>query len=439
MIDKFEKYNTRAGLRSFASQKDFEDDLANKAYAYYKKDTSAIHAYLFNYLSTIINERSLARMQMVTVNYVPKIIKRLTMLYKTAPTVENVSDNYFEYNLNLNYYRKEVHRLSKLMNTILIRPIWDEGKFRFMILHRGICDVITDAEDWFKMKELRYNVIKKVNGEEKIVRMIWTSETLKQTDLHDNVLSVEKNIYNRIPFIVVRLEESADFWGDGQVELVLGNEALNARITDDYNKKYLEFGIPIGINLGVEADQFYIAPDMPFMINNVRQDMQQPSLTFATPDHKIESSMGLNDWYVKALSIASGLPPSSFSQNETALSGYAKTIDNLELIDLNNDDKPAMKRFEFELFELENLILKKEGVKEMSGKLSINFSPIEFPKTNEEIISKRKFDAEYNISTPAQWLAEDKGISVDEADEVIRNNKQANSETIGQTKGLFTL
>lgn len=443
-MDKLQRDITETYARSYLDEKERADDLANKSYAYYKKDIFGIRAYLKSYLSSIINPLTVKKMPLVTINFVPKILKRLTLLYKEEPTIEvsNV-DYYNEINWNLNSYRKEFHRLGKLFNTILIRPIWDEDRFRYLILHRGICDVITKEDDPFAMEEVIYPVIKRINDKEQTINLHWTDDDFWATDENGRVINIEidgkplENIYKRIPFVLVRMETAADFWGDGLGELVMSNEILNARLSDMIFKQYLSFGIPIGTNLNMKLDEFALSPDLGVFRDNVKVDDITPDLKFATPDHKLELDKTIIDWYKGAIANSLGLSPSSFSDQEIANSGYAKMIDSLELIDLNKDDEAVMRQMEYELFELQNLVLEKEGKKGFGDGFEISYKPITFPQSPDEIWREREKRLEYNMETPVDWIMEDKGLDEDSAEDKLKKNKEINRKYKGQSTSII--
>lgn len=443
-MDKLQRDITETYVRSYLDEKERADDLANKSYAYYKKDIFGIRAYLKSHLASIINPLTVKKMPLVTINYVPKILKRLTLLYKEPPTIEvNDIDYYNKVNWNLNSQRKEFHRLAKLFNTILIRPIWDKDRFRYLVLHRGICDVITKEDDPFAMEEVIYPVIKRINDKEETIYLHWTEDDFWATDNNGKVINIEvdgkplTNEYKRIPFVLVRMETAADFWGDGLGELVLSNEILNGRLSDMIFKQYLSFGIPIGTNLNMQLNEFALSPDLGVFRDNVKTDDVIPDLKFITPDHKVELDQTILDWYKDSIANALGLSPSSFSDEEVANSGYAKMIDSLELIDLNKDDEAVMRQMEYELFELQSLVLEKEGEKGLGNDFEIGYKPITFPKSTDEIWAEREKKLQYNIETPLDWIKEDKGLDDDSGERKLKENKEINRKYKGQTTSII--
>jgi len=204
-------------------------------------------------------------------------------------------------------------------------------------------------------------------------------------------------------------------------------------------KSYWNFGIPVGTNLGVKADEFVLGPDFPLLVDDVRQEMTTPTLEFITPDNQLDLDKQIQDWFINEMGISNGLPAGAFAETEIANSGYAKMIDNLELIDLNEDDKDALLEFENKLFEMQKLVVSTEAKKNFGNKLDFEFTPIEFPKSDDEIWMNREKEFEYNISTPIDWLREYRPNAKDaELQTLLSENKDINAQFKGQgSQGIF--
>lgn len=425
-------------------------DNALKSYVYYKNDLPGIQTYLHNYLSDFINSGTLQKMPLVVLNYVPKILKRLTLLYKKAPLSQvgdydsKENELYQRWTRNLNKYRKEFHRQAKLFNTILVRPIPDEDKeqFHYLILNRGICEVETDPVNHQKLKQLEYQIPHPDKKDEDIT-LVWSADEYYAKDKNGRRITITmpdgtvidgKNPYKRIPFVELRMEDGSDYWGDGMNDLVQANEHLCGRLSDTFFKLYMSFGVPFGVNLDIKADEFYISPDMPVMVNNAGVDKLTPSLDFISPDQKVELDRQVNDWFINELGIIKGLPAGAFAEGEKAMSGYAKMIDNLELMDLNEEDKDALREFEFELFDLQKQALEVETNVKLKGDLDFEFTPYDFPKSDDEIWLNREKEFSYNITTPIDWLREYRPDATDDELEQILTDNKAFNETLKRQK-----
>lgn len=441
MVKKYGEYFNQKFLEVDSEKAAVNNAIRN--YSYYKSNIYSIEHYLYSYLSNIINNATLSKMPMITLNYIPKIIKRLTLAYKKAPISmvgepeSKEQELYGKWTRNLNKFRKEFHRQGKLFNTILVRPIINEDKeyFDYLILNRGLCEVETDPRNHQKMLEVEYQVPDPREGKEKEdITIHWTETEYYATDKNGkritNIKEINgKNPYGVIPFVVLRMEDTNEFFGDGLSDLVKGNEHLNGRLTDTFFKLYMSFGIPVGTNLNIKSDEFFLSPDTPIMIDNARQEMLNPSLEFVTPEQKVELDKLVNDWFINEMGVIKGLPAGAFAELEKATSGYSKMIDNLELIDLNEDDKEVLYEFEYDLFEMQKKVLEVEQGLVIKGDLNFEFMPIDFPKSDTEIWLNREKEFQYNISTPVDWLREYRPQGTDEElNKVLKDNQKTNSE-----------
>lgn len=436
-----------------AAVKNFLDNQAMKNYSYYNNDYFNILGFFNQALSEIVkNPVKYARMPRIVVNDVPKVVRRTCLLYQKQPDRVYSSDPSEKQNLVLaKTYRnyKEFYRLARTLNTILVRPIWNDKtkQFDYIKLGRHFATVIVSEDNQYEMEELIYPREVTLEGEKdsQIVYFHWTADGHYITDENDDKLDITKvlgegaeevNPYGRIPFSVLRIKESDDFWGDGLSTLVNATEQLSLQVSDNFYANKFQFGYPLGVNLNISASEFEVAPDSPIMVENVRNDMVMPDLRFVNADHKTLESNELNDWLRKTVGTCEGLSASSFTQNETALSGYAKTIDNLELLEINNDDAESLQEFEKDLFELMKLESKLyNGVSLDSLTLNeVNFKKYEFPKTSDEIWAEREYKYKYNLESEIDWLMMDRnGLTEDEAMEILTKNRETKIK-LGQSR-----
>lgn len=454
MADKLGRdITSRTRIKNDLLTKEALDKVAHKSYVYYKNDYGWIRHYLISSLGDIVNDTvALTRMPKVFINDVPKIVKRLCMVYKNLPQREyskELSEDQLEVLGKTYKYYKEFHRLSKLLNTILVRPLWREetNKFDFFILGRHNATVIADENNPYKMLEVQYSRDITLVGEKEpqVITFHWTDDEFWATNEggdnipNGKVRNVEfgANPYKQIPFVTLRLAESDDFWGDGLSDLVNIIEQNNAKLCDAFYKQWLSFGYPVGTNLNVIADDFEIAPYKPIMVNNVRSEMVQPGLDFVTPDHQVSQDTQLTDFTRLSAGTSKGLSASSFASEEKDLSGYAKQIDNLELMELNQDDQETLRDFEFELFDM--IKLESEVMQANLGLASVDlvnvyFKPYEFPKSTEEIWSDREYKYKYNLESEIDWFIQDNpGTDIDKAKEILKENRALKIE-LGQSR-----
>lgn len=391
-----------------------------KMVAYYSRDNLAIRFFLVEHLKCILkNPQNITEIVPVVDNYVPKVLKRLCQVYVNPPVFKLDSENEQKvYDVNimpeLNKNRKEFHRLGKLLNTILVRPIWNEKKnnFRYLTLHRGNCDIETNDIDTNELLEVRYPV----EIEERDYIIVWTDsehyaidkETGRRVAL-EGMNEDFVNPYGKIPFAVLKFEECQDdFFGDGLTDLVNMNESINGRLSDMMYKSYMQFGVFFGRNLGKTAEQIVISPSAAIIVDEPG-DGRTSGAEFLTPDHNITGDIDSIDWLKRNAAITYGLPADAFSNDATAQSGYAKMIESLELLANNEDDEAALRSFEYQLFDLMKSSLEISRAKiRFNGNIeSIQFNGMKFPETIDEVIKRRDYEIKTGLKTVVDHMRED--------------------------------
>lgn len=414
---------------------------AEKNIYYYKRNYLGIKKYLDKHLASIVSDRDLLSwMPRIIINDIPRFVDRLCLLYKNpANRMYKGSDeikSIFDKNLNRNI--KEFHRQAKLQNTVLVRPLFENNKFTFIVLDRSRATVKTAEDDYNYMTELIYPREITIGNEEKTIYYHWDENEIWITDEHNARVKnlpeqitkdLGKNPYNEIPFIPLRLRDGYDdFWGDGIPEVVNNNEIISGKLSDTIAKQWMSFGYGVGTNLGKKAKEIRLAPFEIIVANDVRNDMVQPKLEFVSPDHKVQEDRDLTDWLRKTIGNAMGMSGASMSEQINEMSGYAKQMDNIEIADQNNDDRDVLIEFEYELNRMMNkeyeLIAKKKGV----ALEQVDLKEYEFPKTTTEIWEEREFELKYDISTPEDWLKEDRpDLDEKQIKELLAQNKLTNA------------
>jgi hypothetical protein len=414
---------------------------AEKNIFYYKRNYLGIKKYLDMHLNSIISKKHILDwMPRIIINDVPRFIDRLCLLYKNPAnrTYTGSEDIQTVFEKGLNRNMKEFHRMAKLQNTILVRPLFENGKFTFIVLDRSRATVKTMEDDYNYMTELIYPRELTIKDELVTVYYHWDADAVWVTDKDDNEIrnlpeyitkDLGANPFKEIPFIVLRLRDGYDdFWGDGIPEVVNNNEIISGKLSDTVAKQWMSFGYGIGTNLGIKAADMTFSPYGIIVANDLRSDHISPKLEFVTPDHKVIEDRDLTDWLRKTVGNAMGMSGASMSEQISEMSGYSKQMDNIEIADQNNDDRDTLIEFEFELNRLMNkeylLIEKKNGV----VLSQVNLREYQFPKSTTEIWEEREYQFKYDMSTPEDWVKQDRP-DLDEKDiqKLLTDNKAINA------------
>ena len=329
----------------------------------------------------------------------------------------------------------ECYKQGYLFNTILANVIWRDDKIDLDIITPNFCSVDSDESNFEKPEAIM--ISKFVNDEDMIV--YWSDEEhfyidsdyekIAVEDDEDNVNSLMINPYKEIPFAVLRFQSSSDFWGEPQQDLAENNIWYNVM---ESNRLFVEMfqglGIGVGINLGKNATVTN-APNTMIMVNDVRDDMERPSIEFASTNAPLGELRENLDFYYKRIGNSKGLSPQSMSNDITGQSGVAKAYDSIELTIKKDNHKHIMKQFEKELFQKIKLVYNFHSDKKLSDDLMFNVDIIEDePETDvSKEIELNNFKLEKNIISVIDLMIKDNpDLTTEEAIQRIQDNKKLN-------------
>jgi len=255
------------------------------------------------------------------------------------------------------------------------------------------------------------------------------NEKIAVEDEEGNVNAAMINPYKEIPFAVLRFQSSSDFWGEPQQDLAENNIWYNVM---ESNRLFVEMfqglGIGVGINLGKNATVTN-APNTMIMVNDVRDDMERPSIEFASTNAPLGELRENLDFYYKRIGNSKGLSPQSMSNDITGQSGVAKAYDSIELAIKKDNHKHIMKQFEKELFQKIKLVYNFHSDKKLSDDLMFNVDIIEDePETDvTKEIELNNFKLEKNIISVIDLMIKDNpDLTTEEAIQRIQDNKKLN-------------
>ena len=234
-----------------------------------------------------------------------------------------------------------------------------------------------------------------------------------------------------IPVVTIRKLEQDDYWGRFGSDLVDIVELANIQLGNLYRTGLIQTaGIPILINCNTTSGQtITLGPSDPISANDVTKDDVEPAIKFAHPEPDIEGVMKFVDWMNKTAGAAEGLPPSAWALDEKRMSGFAKYLDNLELLENREDELETWERIETNLFEKSRIVFNrwakdwgKKPIDETLG-LKVTFPAIQFPEAPKEKAERLIAEFGAGINDPVNYFMEAEGLT--EADATAKATKIA--------------
>ena len=296
-----------------------------------------------------------SRLTPVSVNAVKKIIRNLAMVYiqDARRRVEGTEADQaifaeIETTASLPVMMKQANRLSKLLGTVLARPIWRGGRMEMDILPPDILDV-TWGDTPADLQEVVVTVNDPDGNASAVTYSRWTAEIYQKLDYRGQVIESEPNPYGRLPFVPIWSQPPLDnFWLTGAADLIMAQDAINTILTCLlHTLRFQSFSLLYtkGANVS-KNDDFMMGPGV---VVNLPQD---GDIGFTAPNAPIADALTSVETLMKQAAITNGLSASSVSLDPTNESGVAKIVGNSELEELRADDLALFARYEDQLFDL---------------------------------------------------------------------------------------
>lgn len=405
--------------------------IAEKLYSYYIGDYDSIKKYTNKSLLISFSPETIEEMQKPIINIINKIINRQALAYIKQPEryLLNEKDNEVYQELlktsKIKTKSKEWNKLAKLFDCVLVETCWREDKIEYDILIPQFVSVIEDENNYLKIKELIYCKTYK----DDLRYIYWSREKYivmnKDYKIIRDELNPENiNPYGVIPFIPLRLRETKNFWGEGDIELVDINEKINILLASSYFNSIMQsHGQPIAINMGIKG-KIKTGANHIIQVEGATSDFITPSFTFAQPQPSTTSTMEQIDYLIKMVCVSRGLPAFSVSTETTAQSGVSKAIDSAELYEMRQNDIERLEDFEKELFNITKIINNYHNDKQINDEdLIVEFEEVKPPISEEESLRIKEAKLKLGLWTPIDDLIdEENGIDEIKALEIIKAN-----------------
>jgi len=455
-MTEFNKHAEQAQIVSYLQQKGLAkaDRMENAQVAqdFLSKDKRAIKSYLVVDLEKTFSSSDVKEFQLAYVNLVPKVLKNITLLYKSPAKRAIEGDKGGSERLNdalnktsYDKFMRDIHKGVKLHNTVLGGTVPDGmGGVRHMILRPDLADVTENPNNFLEIGSLKYPVMRMIDGHEEVVYEYWSDTEYKWLNANDvQIVTDGAPIDNEghpgfNPFMPFRLEDQNDFWGDGMGDFVDANRYINFIMTSALGENIVMsgFGQLVGTNLG--KTEIKIGPRHPILADEVTNDMVPPKLENVAGTPMIEELQGVIDWMQKVQGMLQGMPASSFSEAQEIMSGYAKMMDSLELIEDRDADALVFRVAEARYLgkfagvynktaQGEKPLPASEGGKPIEN-LIIEFAPISFPQNSTEINEKWRGRIEAGVANQLDWIQTDlyPGITREKAEKIFLRIQKEN-------------
>ncbi len=340
---------TRMNLQADSQANRARKEEAAKRLAYFHDDQLT---YLEEKLNQLFSDPS--SMVKVCLNVVRKVIVNLAKVYAEAPvrTVEGTDQDKALFaeiveGMALDVRLRLASQYTKLLQTIILRPVWRKDRLDLDVLTGNILDVETGdtPEELLQVLITDFGQSDKV---EEVTYSLWTPESWTKMDYRGRELESAPNPYQTLPFLPVFsfLPPSASFWLPGGDDLISQQEAVNLKLTDLlYLMACQSYGVG-WIRGGQGGGSLKVDP------GSLVELPENGELGFAHQQARLEEMVLAIDKLIKWACVSHGLSAASMSTDPQEASGLSKLVDTRELAEMRAEDVALWRSYEKRLFSL---------------------------------------------------------------------------------------
>jgi hypothetical protein len=287
------------------------------------------------FLNKPFSEDTLNKIVFYHRNIIKKILKRKTagmfsreLIVKLKNGKEELSINDFLNETKFFMKLIELYRASKYFNTMLFYVNVVEGELIFELLNGSEC-IVNNKNNYLKIKDIQ---IFRADEQKQVYIQYWDeNEVYKLYGSEKKYLEAFPSGINKlkmIPIAVYRDEEYSYFWGEPNWQLYFAQLFYTMRKSDSIRGEfYQKFPFLFGKNIPLE--KLKVTPSEAVLVEQ-RPDFES-DIRFVSPAIDWAQLRENEKFDIDDLIISEGLPASSTSIEAITQSGYAKTIDEVEL------------------------------------------------------------------------------------------------------------
>ena len=323
------------------------------------------------YTKELFNRQLSDKIPIANINVCKRVIDRISLLYMVQPERVYSNPEATDFFSGKDFKLQRAERYTNLLDSVLIKPTWRDGKIEYDIIH--------DFEPSFgddPMKPISFTYPLSARSEVLDTKPeLWAYWDMDNTFIYDKNGKIMDdpdnpdhiNFYGILPFV--------ECWREGKPEyayldtepandLVDTNHVINVAETNkNANIHFQSFGYLYANGSQIDKDTMDVGQDK---ISYLGVD---GTLNVVSPPNSVPALNEAVKESYKMLAQNYHLP-TSFAEGTTAESGVALRLRNQELQDSKKSDISRWKDVEYKLFDIEKQILTTEQMVDL-GELEL--------------------------------------------------------------------
>lgn len=408
--------------------------------AFYNNDYLLINDILKNEtLNNPYSAESLNKMNFQHLDVTQKIIARLSGgIYTNEPVREliisegNTDESLQNVLRQIKYSMKvkDAFRKALYYNIIVAQPVFDyELKQMRIDIFTPDSFKVKTKDDFLVLDEIS---IEKARPDGSVYEAVWNEleHYIIEGDSKEKISPPNneqgKNPFGKLPFVVLRIEEGCDFFGEPNWNILLNQKNLDIRLTD-LNESELRnvHGVYHGINTNFPNGIRFAAGSL---LQSTEREGERVSLDPVNLIIDYEQIRDNIDWKIKTVMNSEGLSAQSGDVSVARESGVKRAMDEIELQEKRDDYKELLYNFEIELLNMIRTVYNTYMNPKLNDKayFEVTFSEEKSMESIQDKIARREMEKSIGYKNEIDFTMEDLEISKDEAIEVLKNVSEQN-------------
>jgi len=379
------------------------------------------------YIEPYFDADAFREIPVYSANFTKRFINKMSRIYNVGAN-RNVSDSYSNLTVKKDARMKHIEKMTRLLGTVATQIIYRDDVEMPHFDYRPVYyfDVHMD-ENPFVPTAITYPILHNVNevyDTRELEYAYWDSNMYAQYDQDGNIMEEFEHGYGVIPFVFTHRENQLDsFFVEGANDIVDCNEQVNITMTElQLGLRFQMFGQPFVTGVYSDKGMKRTGSD------SILDLPEGATFGIASPGGNIQSVIESVKFQVDLVAQNNHLYVQFAQDGGEVPSGIALKIKDLERFEDYQDDIELWRMYEHEMYHVERAIAGYNGIN-LPAELKLDFIEPEYPKSVQDQILIENHALQNNLTTQPQLLQKyNKDLSIEEAREIVRANKQENEQ-----------
>ena len=358
-------------------------------------------------------------------NFTRKFINKISRIYSLGAkrNIGQATERYEELIPTKNVRMKHSERMTRLLGTIANRVFWMGETFDYRPIY--YFEAYFD-DNPFMPSSITYPLLNNTNDlsdSNNLQWEYWDTEKYGIMNEEGEIMQETENPYGILPFVFTHREDQIDsFFVEGASDVVSCNEQVNIALTEmNLGMRFNMFGQPWVT--GLRADQSMLRAG-----SNTILDMgEDGAYNITSPSGNIQEAIDNIKFQIELVAINNHLWIQFAESGGEVPSGISLMIKDMERKEDYYDDIALWRLYEEDFYKVERTIAEYNGIS-LPEEFGVDFEEVDYPKTVQDQIAKDTFDIQNNLTTRAKiMIRENKDLTLDQAQEIINQNKEVNN------------